>query len=256
MALINRVARLFKADFHAVLDQIEEPELLLKQAVREMEDELAESGQRIRVCAHDQQALAIRKVEIDSKLAQLDEELDLCFASQKHDLARNLIRKKLEAQRLSQRLGSKHGAAEKYLEEQRAMLDENRATLEGLRQKAELFAHAVWRVGGKLHLPVIFPLDDNRLEGPSRAPVDLHDGPARGGCEPDLRAFSVLEDRLTEFDAIPLLNEQCRTQAMVIHSQQGNGRDLRAIRDDLFGFTADRDVQSFPNAESHRQWVQ
>ena len=43
MALINRVARLFKADFHAVLDQIEEPELLLKQAVREMEDELAES---------------------------------------------------------------------------------------------------------------------------------------------------------------------------------------------------------------------
>ena len=143
MALINRVARLFKADFHAVLDQIEEPELLLKQAVREMEDELAESGQRIRVCAHDQQALAIRKVEIDSKLAQLDEELDLCFASQKHDLARNLIRKKLEAQRLSQRLGSKHGAAEKYLEEQRAMLDENRATLEGLRQKAELFAQRV-----------------------------------------------------------------------------------------------------------------
>ena len=66
MALINRVARLFKADFHAVLDQIEEPELLLKQAVREMEDELAESGQRITVCAHDQEALAIRKGEIDS----------------------------------------------------------------------------------------------------------------------------------------------------------------------------------------------
>ena len=67
MALINRVARLFKADFHAVLDQIEEPELLLKQAVREMEDELAESEQRIRVCTHDQEALAIRKREIDSK---------------------------------------------------------------------------------------------------------------------------------------------------------------------------------------------
>ena len=37
MALINRLSRLFKADFHAVLDQIEEPELLLKQAIREME---------------------------------------------------------------------------------------------------------------------------------------------------------------------------------------------------------------------------
>ena len=41
MALINRVSRLFRADFHAVLDQIEEPELLLKQAIRDMEDELA-----------------------------------------------------------------------------------------------------------------------------------------------------------------------------------------------------------------------
>jgi phage shock protein A len=33
MALINRISRLFKADFHAVLDQIEEPEGLLKQAI-------------------------------------------------------------------------------------------------------------------------------------------------------------------------------------------------------------------------------
>ena len=41
MALITRVARLFRADLHAVLDRIEEPDVLLKQAVREMEEELA-----------------------------------------------------------------------------------------------------------------------------------------------------------------------------------------------------------------------
>ena len=41
MALITRVSRLFQADLHAVLDRIEEPEVLLKQAVREMEEELA-----------------------------------------------------------------------------------------------------------------------------------------------------------------------------------------------------------------------
>ncbi len=140
MALINRVSRLFKADFHAVLDQIEEPEQLLKQAIREMETDLAETEQRIRVCAHDQEALATRKSEIESKLAEIDEELDLCFASEKDDLAKGLIKKKLEAERLSKRLSSKYSASEKNLTEQRAMLDENRATLEGLRQKAELFA--------------------------------------------------------------------------------------------------------------------
>ena len=140
MALINRVSRLFKADFHAVLDQIEEPEMLLKQAIREMEDDLAETEQRIRVCAHDQEALTTRKSEIDAKLDEIDNELDLCFASKKDDLAKGLIKKKLEAERLSKRLAAKHSAADIYLTEQRAMLDENRATLEGLRQKAELFS--------------------------------------------------------------------------------------------------------------------
>lgn len=147
MALINRVSRLFKADFHAVLDRIEEPEMLLRQAIRDMEDDLAETEQRIRVCAHDQEALAGRKGEIDGKLAEIDAELDLCFASKKDDLARGLIRKKLEAQRLCRRLGSKYSAAEKYLSEHRARLDENRVTLDGLRQKAELFAQRVPAAG-------------------------------------------------------------------------------------------------------------
>ena len=41
MALITRISRLFQADLHAVLDRIEEPDLLLRQAVREMQDDLA-----------------------------------------------------------------------------------------------------------------------------------------------------------------------------------------------------------------------
>ena len=140
MALINRISRLFKADFHAVLDQIEEPEQLLKQAIREMEDDLAASEQRIKLCAHDTEALSVRKSELENALAEIDEQLDLCFESGKDDLAKTLIRKKLEAARLLQRLNAKHAANEKYLADQGAMLDENRSTLEGLRQKAELLA--------------------------------------------------------------------------------------------------------------------
>ncbi len=140
MALINRISRLFKADFHAVLDQIEEPEQLLKQAIRDMEDDLANTEQRINLCAHDQDALSGRKHELESAFAEIDAQLDLCFESKKDDLAKSLIRKKLEAERLLKRLNAKHVANEKYLDEQRAMFDENNATLENLRQKAELFA--------------------------------------------------------------------------------------------------------------------
>ena len=140
MALINRLSRLVKADFHAVLDQIEEPEQLLKQAIRDMEDDLAEAEQRIVLCAHEQEALADRKSEIESTMAEIDGQLDLCFESDKEDLAKNLIRKKLEAERLVKRLNTRFSANGKYLEQQRAALDENRATLDSLRQKAELFA--------------------------------------------------------------------------------------------------------------------
>ena len=66
MALINRLTRLVKADFHAVLDNLEEPEQLLKQAIRDMEDELAETEQRVILCVKDQEALELRIAELRS----------------------------------------------------------------------------------------------------------------------------------------------------------------------------------------------
>ncbi|MGI9260531.1 MAG: PspA/IM30 family protein, partial [Woeseiaceae bacterium] len=141
MALINRVARLFKADFNAVLDQIEEPEQLLKQAIRDMEDELAANEQRVAICARDQETLSIRRNELSTSIDELGDQLDLCFESGKDDLAKTLIRKKLEAERIQKKLVARFDANERFLDEHRTFLDENRATLEGLRQKAELVSH-------------------------------------------------------------------------------------------------------------------
>ena len=103
MALINRISRLFKADFHAVLDQIEEPEALLKQAIRDMEDDLAGSEQSIANSLHQQDVMAARRDEIHTSVNDLDQQLDFCFESGKEDLSRSLIRKKLEAERLLKR---------------------------------------------------------------------------------------------------------------------------------------------------------
>ena len=47
MAMMNRLTRLFQADFHAVLDRIEEPDALLHQALRDMEDALARDEHRV-----------------------------------------------------------------------------------------------------------------------------------------------------------------------------------------------------------------
>ncbi|HZD51885.1 MAG TPA: PspA/IM30 family protein [Woeseiaceae bacterium] len=139
MALITRISRLFKADFNAVLDQIEEPELLLRQAIREMDDDLTARERRIRAVVHEEQALRARQQELSQSLGELDEEMGLCFASGKTDLARNLVRRKLEAERLIRFLNVKENGAAEYLNEQRTRLERDRMTLEGLRQKAEIF---------------------------------------------------------------------------------------------------------------------
>ena len=57
MALVTRISRLFQADFHAVLDRIEEPDLQLRQAVREMQYALEQDQQRLQLLQHEAEQL-------------------------------------------------------------------------------------------------------------------------------------------------------------------------------------------------------
>jgi phage shock protein A len=140
MALIRRVSRLFQADFHAVLDRIEEPEVLLRQAVREMEEELARDEQRSKVLQHEQGQLTARETDLEQSLHDIGEQLDVCFDSGNDDLARACIKRKLEAQRFCKGLARKRQALQETLDELDTRLRENRARLESMRQKAELLA--------------------------------------------------------------------------------------------------------------------
>jgi phage shock protein A len=140
MALITRISRLFRADLHAVLDRIEEPDVLLRQAVREMEEDLARDEQRIKLLEHEHGETIARQAGMAQSLAEIGEELDVCFASGKEDLARALIRRRLEAQRYLKLLGGKCTTLQDALAGLRERVRENRRRLESMRQKAELLA--------------------------------------------------------------------------------------------------------------------
>jgi phage shock protein A len=140
MPLINRLSRLFKADLHAVLDRIEEPEVLLRQAIREMEEELARERQRKKALNHDRGQLIARQAELDQTLGEVEEQLDVCIESERDDLARTLVRRKLEAQRSLKSLQSKRETLEETLAGLEGRLEQNSQRLSSLRQKAELLA--------------------------------------------------------------------------------------------------------------------
>lgn len=140
MALITRLSRLFKADMHAVLDRIEEPQQLLQQAVREMEEALHQEQQQLKRMQHEQRQLQRRLQGLQQSVEKSDEELDICLNSGKEDLARSIIKRRLESERLGKLLAQQEEALGEQIKQLEPRIEQNRAELEGMRQKAELLA--------------------------------------------------------------------------------------------------------------------
>lgn len=142
MALVSRLTRLFQSDFHAVLDRIEEPDALLRQAVRDMEDALARDEQRVKHLHADRTQMTSRLDELQVSFTRLDEELDVCFAADEDDLAKGVIKRQLETQKLGAILERKKSTIEEELGDLEARTAENRGRLESMRQKAEMLAES------------------------------------------------------------------------------------------------------------------
>jgi phage shock protein A len=138
MALVTRVSRLFKADMHAVLDRIEEPEVLLRQAVREMEEALGCDEQRLRLLRHGAAERVARIADGQRTLAKIDGELDICFEAGDEQLARVLVRRKLEARQALDSHTRRRHELERTVAEVEDRVGENRTRLEAMRQKLSL----------------------------------------------------------------------------------------------------------------------
>jgi phage shock protein A len=133
------MSRLFTADVHAVLDRIEEPQVVLKQAVREMADEVARGEQRLRWLADESAGLTRQIDEAAAALAALDEELDLCFAAGEETLARGVVKRKLAAEHRRAEALRRREVTEQEQETLERTLTERRERLADMQQKAELF---------------------------------------------------------------------------------------------------------------------
>ena len=138
MALVTRLSRLFQADFHAVLDRIEEPDLQLRQAVREMQFALDQDQQRLKLLQHEAAQLDKTTASTAASLDSFDEELDICLAAKKDDLARDLIRRKLALEKQRQALQQQSISIELQRQALDQQIDEQSQQLTSMKQKLEL----------------------------------------------------------------------------------------------------------------------
>jgi phage shock protein A len=138
MALINRFSRVFVADLHAVLDRIEEPDILLKQAVREMEDALAATRAQAKSLEQELCRIDAHNTETASRLAALEDELEVCFRCGEETLARGLVRRKLELQRNRKLADLKRDGYAQHLLELNAGIAENTRHLAAMKEKLDV----------------------------------------------------------------------------------------------------------------------
>jgi len=145
MALITRLSRLFKADFHAVIDQLEEPDIVLRQAVREMDEAIKEEARLIKRMTHESDLTLMALSELESNLQQTDEELDICFSSNEETLSKTLVKRKLEIAKRINKTKAQQQQLQENLIEAKHQYQEHQSTLESMQQKAALLAEEVSR---------------------------------------------------------------------------------------------------------------
>ncbi|HEY7712243.1 MAG TPA: PspA/IM30 family protein [Candidatus Entotheonella sp.] len=125
-----RITRLFKADMHGLLDLLEEPEAVLKQAIRDMESEIRQGQQILAERRQREERLRRASTQLESSIHAYEEQIDIAFEAQNDDLARTFIRKKLEAENRLQAtaraiadMAAETDAMQNRLRDQQAQLD-------------------------------------------------------------------------------------------------------------------------------------
>jgi phage shock protein A len=142
MPILNRLAHLFRADAHAMLDQVEEPGLLLRQSIRDMEEALADGDARHAALGRRREANRLRDAEIADAQTRIAGELDLCLDADNESLARLLLRRRLEGERLQAHLGRECNQLNAAMQDLERELAGQRQQLLRVRQQAAAHAQA------------------------------------------------------------------------------------------------------------------
>ena len=153
MALITRISRLFRADFNAVLDRIEEPDVLFKQALREMEDDINNDECHLKITKNELTQTVKKIKESENNIVLINSELDICFDSNENELARSQIKRKIELQRYDKYLGHRKSSLEDEISELEIRINENKLRYSSMQQKLALFEKNEVVIGGDNFYP-------------------------------------------------------------------------------------------------------
>ncbi len=142
MSIVNRLKQMVRADANAVLDNIEDPESLLKQSLRDMSQSLSEQEKYLAKLEHQKTVLLKDIDQQESSLVDIQHELELCLDEQNESLARHVVKRKLQASRILQQMQLRLDQLIACQKIKQAEFAERKMTFEALEQQAKVVAAA------------------------------------------------------------------------------------------------------------------
>lgn len=113
---------------------------MLRQAIREMEEELARQRQRQKWVRTEIESVSMKIAGFEEMAREIDAKLDVCFADDNEALAKKFTRRKLETARLVEHAAAAREALSRQLDEIETLVETNADQLECMRQKAAVVA--------------------------------------------------------------------------------------------------------------------
>lgn len=139
MGIMARILRLWKADIHAVMDQIEDQDLLLKQHLREMENNLELKKTKVQQLLEGRNRLQNDIGTQTLECEKLENDLNLALRKEKDNIAKLLIRKLKTQRQHIENMEQQHDALSAEHKHLSHLLDEQRLQYEILKVKASNF---------------------------------------------------------------------------------------------------------------------
>jgi len=136
MGIMTRVIRIFKADVHGVMDQLEDQELLLKQHLRDMAEAL------------NLKEIKLNKMVVSRKQAQqeydkyhrqsqtLEQDLAVAIRKNRDEIARMLIRRIKPVDSLQDKIADRIGKLDEEIASYRDNLDQQRLRYDRLKHRS------------------------------------------------------------------------------------------------------------------------
>lgn len=138
MALLERVSTLIRANLNDLIDKAENPEILIKQVILDMENQLLQVKTQVAIAIADQHLLEKKQKENDEKIADWNRKAEMAVGKQQDDLARAAIERGLHCKQLTESFGQQVADQKLQVETLKNALHKLQQKLEEARSRCDL----------------------------------------------------------------------------------------------------------------------